>query len=84
MTDTGKNPKSGAVTVTEHPVSICVQDACEYIQQRLAHVLKSPPIGIICGSGLGGLSGVVMPEPRCDINYSDIPHFPRSTGKSVI
>ena len=44
-------------------------------------VLKTkhrPTIGIICGSGLGGLADNV--EDMDQFNFSDIPGFPLSTG----
>ena len=36
-----------------------------------------PKIGIVCGSGLGGLGEKV--EDKISIDYKDIPHFPVST-----
>ena len=41
---------------------------------------KSYPIGIILGTGLGGLVDEI--EVEQEINYSDIPHFPLSTVES--
>ena len=38
---------------------------------------QKPTIGIILGSGLGGLVDVM--EHKTVISYADIPHFPRST-----
>lgn len=38
-----------------------------------------PKLGIIAGSGLGGLADRL--EEREEIPYSDIPDFPISTGK---
>jgi purine-nucleoside phosphorylase len=36
-----------------------------------------PEIGVICGSGLGGLAEQLDPEPApCIMNYHNIPHFP--------
>ena len=37
-----------------------------------------PKIGIICGTGLGGLADLV--DSKTEIDYEDIPSFPRSTG----
>ena len=39
-----------------------------------------PEIGIILGTGLGGLVDEIKVE--CTIKYSDIPHFPQPTGSS--
>ena len=57
-----------------------VLNAQEFIVRRLPQELQNPPIGVICGSGLGGLSNVLLEAPRCEIEYGDIPFFPRSTG----
>ncbi len=51
--------------------------------QEIATFLKDktsvkPVIGIICGSGLGGLADLIA-NPDV-IDYKDIPHFPVSTG----
>ena len=54
--------------------------SAEYIKQRIPADLRTPSVGIICGSGLGGLADVVLPSHRAGINYRDIPHFPKSTG----
>lgn len=54
--------------------------------QSIAQFLKSktnivPKIGIICGSGLGGLADQI--ESPVIIKYEQIPDFPRSTGKLI-
>ncbi|XP_022100933.1 purine nucleoside phosphorylase-like [Acanthaster planci] len=46
------------------------------IQDRSPHI---PTVGIICGTGLGGLADVL--EDKTTIPYTDIPHFPVSTVK---
>lgn len=38
-----------------------------------------PAIGIICGSGLGGLANLI--KDATSIDYKDIPGFPVSTGE---
>ncbi|MEZ6128845.1 MAG: purine-nucleoside phosphorylase [Planctomycetaceae bacterium] len=40
----------------------------------------TPAVGMILGTGLGGLSGTINVE--CRIPYADIPHFPVSTSPS--
>jgi purine-nucleoside phosphorylase len=54
--------------------------ASKYIKDRLANYveLQTPQIGIICGSGLSGLSDTLA-EPKITIQYSDIPGFPKSS-----
>lgn len=55
-------------------------EALQSLQAKLPLDLQQPAVAIICGSGLGGLADTVLPEPRAEIPYIDIPHFPRSTG----
>ena len=44
--------------------------------------LHRPTIGIICGSGLGGLANLL--ENQDTFPYRDIPNFPVSTGKQTL
>jgi len=53
--------------------------AATQIQSVVPNELKSPRVGIICGSGLGGLVDTLHKSPQFEIPYSDIPEFPRST-----
>ena len=62
-------------------VSQQAAEACQYLHSQVPVELQNPTIGIICGSGLGGLANVVLPLPRKHLYYRDIPHFPASTGK---
>lgn len=39
-----------------------------------------PLVGIVCGSGLGGLADMLKDQVVFD--YKDIPNFPQSTGES--
>lgn len=39
-----------------------------------------PLVGIVCGSGLGGLADML--KDQVVFNYKDIPNFPQSTGES--
>ena len=55
-------------------------EALQYLQERLPPVLKHPTVGIICGSGLGGLATSVQLGPQVEANYADVPYFPISTG----
>ena len=50
------------------------QEAVEAIRH---HTNLQPEIGLVLGSGLGGLADML--EERVSIPYSEIPHFPAST-----
>lgn len=54
-----------------------IQDACSYIRKQWNH---SPHAGIILGTGLGPLVEKISVEAA--IEYTDIPHFPKSTATS--
>jgi purine-nucleoside phosphorylase len=54
-----------------------IQEAKNAIQAKWR---GTPRIGIILGTGLGGLAEELEAEAKID--YEDIPHFPRSTVKS--
>lgn len=54
-------------------------EALRYLQAKIPPNLYRPVIGIICGSGLNGLADAVLPVPRYEIPYTDIPYFPPST-----
>ncbi|XP_067308988.1 purine nucleoside phosphorylase 5b [Pseudorasbora parva] len=47
----------------------------------LAQVPVRPLVGIVCGSGLGGLAEML--KDQLVINYGDIPNFPQITGSAV-
>jgi purine-nucleoside phosphorylase len=51
-----------------------IEDTASFIKQKIGH---TPTVGIVLGSGLGGLMDVVTKET--EIAYSEIPHFPVST-----
>lgn len=46
----------------------------------LAQTDIRPVVGIVCGSGLGGLADML--KDQVVFNYKDIPNFPQSTGES--
>lgn len=56
------------------------EEALRFLKERISSELDQPAVGIICGSGLGGLENSVLPEPRLEVQYRDIPHFPQSKG----
>jgi len=51
-----------------------------YLREHIPPELQLPSVGIICGSGLGSLANAVLPGKQVELDYQDIPHFPRSTG----
>ncbi len=54
-----------------------IQDASKKIQKEFG---AAPKVGMILGTGLGGLVDDIAVEAALD--YSDIPHFPTSTATS--
>ncbi|KAM9510374.1 uncharacterized protein ACIB01_019570 [Guaruba guarouba] len=54
-------------------------EACAEAAAWVRARLKAPPpvVGLVCGSGLGGLARELQQTQSFD--YGDIPHFPRST-----
>ena len=55
-----------------------VKTIADWILERID---IQPKIGIVCGSGLGGL-GDRLENPNT-IPYSEIPNFPKSTGSFI-
>lgn len=55
-------------------------EAHRFLLGQVPADLQRPSLGIICGSGLGGLADSVLPQPRWEVHYRDIPHFAISTG----
>ncbi|KAI9277615.1 nucleoside phosphorylase domain-containing protein [Sporodiniella umbellata] len=53
----------------------------EYLAQKLPANLKKVKLGIICGSGLGGLVDGIDPSTKIEFEYKDIPGFVSSTVK---
>ncbi|KAI9810951.1 MAG: hypothetical protein M1827_005682 [Pycnora praestabilis] len=54
-------------------------ETAQSLQTSLPVELRKPVIGIICGSGLGGLVDSIHSGPVFEIAYADIPYFPKST-----
>lgn len=54
-----------------------IDEAVRFIRTKTG---AEPPIGIILGTGLGGLAKEIVQETAID--YGDIPHFPLSTVES--
>ena len=59
------------------PLRNDINDALTFLRTRTA---MKPEIGIILGTGLGGLAKEIVPEAVSD--YASIPHFPLSTVES--
>ena len=54
-----------------------IEEAVSFLRTKTR---MQPPVGIILGTGLGGLAKEIKPEIIVD--YADIPHFPLSTVES--
>jgi len=58
-----------------------IDEAAAVIRDRLAATLQlaSPQVAIVLGSGLGGVVGLLDPDPRLVIPYREIPNVPVTT-----
>ncbi|KAK6541644.1 hypothetical protein TWF694_007441 [Orbilia ellipsospora] len=67
--------------MTSAPSNLYAQclETAKFIQARVPEALRAPQVGVICGSGLGGLADTVEEGERFDISYSDVPNFAQST-----
>lgn len=74
VTDPSPKPSSAIFTKATESAS--------FIRSKLPSELQSPRVAIVCGSGLGGIAGTINPDVKVEINYVDIPNFPKTTGKS--
>ncbi|OLL25328.1 putative purine nucleoside phosphorylase [Neolecta irregularis DAH-3] len=54
-------------------------ETADFLKNSLPDAVKTPRVGIICGSGLGGLVNALSAESRVQIAYSAIPNFAIST-----
>jgi purine-nucleoside phosphorylase len=54
-----------------------VAAATQFVRRRFA---RTPRVGLVLGTGLGGLARAIQVESTVD--YADIPHFPLSTVES--
>jgi hypothetical protein len=55
-----------------------IKEIADWLLERVS---CRPKIGIVCGSGLGGLGDRII-DPKV-FPYSSIPNFPHSTGMSL-
>jgi purine-nucleoside phosphorylase len=75
--------------VTDHlptpkPSSEAYQRAsgsADFIRSKLPSHLQKPRVAIVCGSGLGGIADTVTADTKLEIDYHDIPNFPKTTGE---
>ena len=66
--------------LTMHSTFVPYRLAGAYLQERLENAgMPMPSIGIICGSGLSGLSST-LESPTLTVLYSEIPGFPSDTS----
>lgn len=57
-------------------------ETVEHLRLKLPPHLAKPKVGIVCGSGLGGLAETVnQDEEKVQWEYKDVPNFPLSTGE---
>ncbi|KAF2733518.1 hypothetical protein EJ04DRAFT_438892 [Polyplosphaeria fusca] len=54
-------------------------ETTQYLRSKLPQNLQNPRVAIVCGSGLGGLADTIEPEPKVELEYGNIPNFPKST-----
>src|SRR4051794_6498402 len=54
-----------------------IQEARQFLQARWK---GKPTVGIVLGTGLGGLAGEIQAE--FSVPYGEVPHFPVSTAPS--
>lgn len=57
--------------------------SADYIASRLPEEFKKVKLGIICGSGLGGLVTTIDQTTKVEFLYKDIPGFVSSTGNYI-
>lgn len=55
-------------------------ETVDFLRLKLPKELTAPRVGIVCGSGLGGLVDVINDGPKDEWAYRDVPNFPQSTG----
>lgn len=75
MTDHAEAPKSPA------EVFQMAHEAVDFIRTKIPAEFHRPRVAIVCGSGLGGIANTVRDDEKHAINYSDIPYFPKTTGR---
>jgi purine-nucleoside phosphorylase len=59
------------------------QTSAEYLTSNLPKEFHNVELGVICGSGLGGLVDTIDQSSKVEFLYKDIPGFVASTGKKI-
>lgn len=57
------------------------QASADFLTSNLPDEFQSMKLGVICGSGLGGLVDTIDQSTKIEFLYKDIPGFVASTGK---
>jgi purine nucleoside phosphorylase len=66
--------------MTKYYQQTTFDETANYLRQKLPSELQVIRLGVVCGSGLGGLVECFDKDP-IEFNYKDIPNFLLSTGK---
>lgn len=84
---------NNAHTVTSAALASDMGNGDARFDETLAYIAARLPAGwqptmaVICGSGLGGLvdavTAVEKDGERVELDYADVPHFARSTGRRI-
>ncbi|THV64709.1 purine nucleoside phosphorylase-like protein [Aureobasidium pullulans] len=83
VTDHLSNPKPSSEAYQR------ASGSADFIRSKLPSHLQNPRVAIVCGSGLGGIADTVTSDTKLEIDYHDIPNFPKTTvqghaGKLVV
>jgi purine-nucleoside phosphorylase len=60
------------------------KSSADYLTSNLPQEFHSVELGVICGSGLGGLVDTIDQSTKMEFLYKDIPGFVTSTGTYYI
>lgn len=60
------------------------QVSADYLKSKLPEEFQNVKLGVICGSGLGGLVDTIDEKTKIEFAYKDIPNFVNSTGISAL
>lgn len=93
MTTSNKYGQGGSeetlTTLTDQPSASKVSseafqrasESASFIRSQLPAHLHKPRVAIVCGSGLEGIAETVAAQDKFEIDYLNIPNFPKTTGK---
>lgn len=57
-----------------------IQSTAAFLKDKLPEHFQSVKLGVICGSGLGGLVDTIDQSSKVEFAYKDVPGFAVSTG----